>query len=134
MLADQNLPRFLWPLAIKYTAELKNRSPVKRLNGKSPYEVINGRKPDLSKILIFGTVVYYQNSQKAQSEKVTLPGIRGRFVGFADGSNGSIIKVWKEETRQIIKERNFEPDDDCKPYDRRRSTDEKKLDFGEDIW
>ncbi|KAH8723289.1 hypothetical protein GQ44DRAFT_595486, partial [Phaeosphaeriaceae sp. PMI808] len=85
MLADQNLPKFLWPLAIKYAAELKNRSPARRLKGKTPYEVINGSKPDISKILIFGTVVYYQNSQRAQSEKVTPRGIRGRFVGFADG-------------------------------------------------
>src|SRR5437588_1414030 len=83
MLADQNLPRSLWPLAVKYAAELKSRSPARRLKGKTPYEVINGSKPDLSRILIFGTVVYYQNDKRIQSEKITPRGIRGRFVGFA---------------------------------------------------
>ncbi|KAF2395484.1 hypothetical protein EJ06DRAFT_454672, partial [Trichodelitschia bisporula] len=85
MLSDQNLPRFLWPLAIQYAAELKKRSPARRLDGKTPYEVIYGTKPDLSRILIFGSVVYYQNDHRAQSEKVTPRGLRGRFVGFADG-------------------------------------------------
>jgi hypothetical protein len=134
MLADQNIPKFLWPLAIKYAAELKNRSPARRLNGKTPYEVINGRKPDISKILIFGTVVYYRNDQRAQSEKVTPRGIRGRFVGFAEGSNGSIIKVWKEGTRQITEERNFEIDDNCEPYNGHRFTEDEDLDFGEEAW
>jgi len=131
MLADQNLPKFLWPLAIQYAAYLKYRSPAKRLNGKTPYEIVQGTKPDLTEIRIFGTVVYYRNDQRDQSEKVTPRGIRGRFVGFVDGSNGSIIKVWKEGTRQVTEERNFEVVEDCEPYDRHESEDED-MDFGDE--
>ena len=77
--------------------------------------------------------MYYRNDQRAQSEKVTPRGIRGRFVGFAEGSNGSIIKVWKEGTRQVTEERNFEPVEDSEPYDGHQTEstkDEDDLDFG----
>ena len=44
---------------------------------------------------------------------------------------GSIIKVWKEGTRQVTEERNFEVVEDCEPYDRHESEDED-IDFGEE--
>jgi hypothetical protein len=130
MLSNQNLPRFLWPLAIKYAADLKFRSPAKRLKGKTPYDIVQGTKPDVSRIIRFGTVVYYQNDHRLKSEKVIPRGLRGRFVGFIDGSNGSIIQVWKEVTREVIDERNFAVDEGFKPYDGHQFNDDE-LNFGE---
>ncbi|KAF1987035.1 hypothetical protein K402DRAFT_420679 [Aulographum hederae CBS 113979] len=87
---------------------------------------------NLSRLLLFGLIVFYENSDRLQSEKVTPRGIRGRFVSFADESNGSVIKVWKEGTRQIIEERNFSVDEDSEPYNGHRfdPAEDEDLDFG----
>jgi hypothetical protein len=58
MLIDANLPKFLWPLAIKHAAYLKERSPAKR-TGKTPYEIWNKKKPDLSPLKTFGSTAYF---------------------------------------------------------------------------
>jgi len=67
--------------------------------------------------------------------------INDRLVGFADGSNGSIIKVWKEGTKQVTEERSFVAVEDCEPYNGHRDQednstedDEESLDLGQEVW
>jgi len=126
ILVDQNLPKFLWPLALKHAAYLKERSPAKRLKGKTPYEYWHKKKPDISHLKVFGSVAYF-SANPMQSEKFSDRGLRGRFVGY--DSDSTIHLIWIEGTREIRRERNVEIHEDHEPYNGRKYQ-EPDLDFG----
>jgi Reverse transcriptase (RNA-dependent DNA polymerase) len=123
MLLDAKLPKFLWPLALKHAAYLKERSPAKRLNGKTPYEQRHQRQPDLSHLVVFGSVAYY-GSKHAKSEKFASRGSRGRFVGY--DSDSTIHIIWIEGTREIRRERNVIIHEDYEPYDGHKHQDQNQ--------
>ena len=58
LLIASGLPRFLWEEAMKHSAWLQDRTPHRALNGKTPYEKGNKRKPNLAGIQEFGAAAY----------------------------------------------------------------------------
>ena len=54
------LPNTVWPLAYKYAAFLYNRSPVERISS-TPFELVYGYPPDVSRIRKFGQAVEVLN-------------------------------------------------------------------------
>ena len=57
MLHANGMPKFLWGEAINHAVYLKNRTPTKALDEKTPYEVFYGVKPNLKGLLEFGSKV-----------------------------------------------------------------------------
>ena len=58
---SSGLPRFLWEEAMKHTTWLQNRTPARALDGKTPYEMKNKRKPHLGGIQEFGVAAYVKD-------------------------------------------------------------------------
>jgi hypothetical protein len=58
MLHSSGLPTELWAEACSCAVYLQNRMAVKGVDGKTPYEVWNGVKPNLSHLRIFGSDVF----------------------------------------------------------------------------
>ena len=58
MLHDQDLPMHLWEEATRTPVYVKNRTPHKRLDNKTPEEAFFGEKPEVSNLRIFGCPVY----------------------------------------------------------------------------
>ena len=58
MLKDKNLPLELWEEAVSTCVYVLNRSSTKGVKGQMPYEKWNGRKPNVSHLKIFGSVVF----------------------------------------------------------------------------
>nr|GEX97702.1 retrovirus-related Pol polyprotein from transposon TNT 1-94 [Tanacetum cinerariifolium] len=54
MLIFYRVPLFLWAEAIATACFTQNRSIIHRRFNKTPYELINGRKPDISFLYVFG--------------------------------------------------------------------------------
>ena len=67
MIYDSGLPQNLWPWAISYSCYIRNHTPTAALDGKTPYEIFVGRKPDVSKLYPFGCDIWV----KDQSDKYT---------------------------------------------------------------
>eukprot|EP00253_Pinus_taeda_P023604 PITA_23604 len=59
MLHDQNLPKFLGAKASHATIYVQNRVPHQALENKTPKEVFTGMKLDISRIRIFGCLLYF---------------------------------------------------------------------------
>ena len=57
MLRDSGLPNTHWPRAIYQAAYILNRI-VSRKTGKSPYELLQGHKPEMRHLKIFGCLAY----------------------------------------------------------------------------
>ncbi|GKB88105.1 retrovirus-related pol polyprotein from transposon TNT 1-94, partial [Tanacetum coccineum] len=64
MLIFSHAPLFLWAEAIATACYTQNRSIIHRRFDKTPYELINSRKPDISFLHVFGALCYPKNYRK----------------------------------------------------------------------
>nr|GEZ16291.1 putative ribonuclease H-like domain-containing protein [Tanacetum cinerariifolium] len=64
MLIFSRAPLFLWDEVIATTCFTQNRSIIHRHFNKTPYELINGRKPDISFLHVFGALCYPKNDRE----------------------------------------------------------------------
>nr|GEX57133.1 hypothetical protein [Tanacetum cinerariifolium] len=64
MLIFSRAPLFLWAEAIATACFTQNRSIIHRHFNKTPYELINGRKPDISFLHVFGALCYPKNDRE----------------------------------------------------------------------
>jgi hypothetical protein len=100
MLVDADLPYYFWPLAAQTAAHIKNRVPHASLpSNKTPFELWMKRKPDLSHLRPFGSLVMACKGNSDSLNKVVAHGEEGRFVGYARDSCSYL--VWLKERRVI---------------------------------
>ena len=53
LLIASGLPRCLWAEAMAHACWIQNQTPMQALDGKTPYEMMTGRKPNLAGIQCF---------------------------------------------------------------------------------
>ena len=58
MLDEYNTPEALWAKAINTACYASNRLFLQKFLGKTPYELLNGKKPDVSFFRVFGCKCY----------------------------------------------------------------------------
>ena len=87
LLLESELPKSLWTYAVMTAAYIKNRCFNSRL-GKTPYEALIGKRPDLSNMHIFGSTcfAYVQNAKKLEARSK-----EGVFVGYDKGSPAYLV-------------------------------------------
>ncbi|GJX45748.1 retrovirus-related pol polyprotein from transposon TNT 1-94 [Tanacetum coccineum] len=91
MLIYVRAPLFLWAEAVAITCYTQNRSIIRRQHGKTPYEILHDRKPDLSYLHVFGSLCYPNND----SENL------GKLLAKADiASVASLVPV--EEAHALV--------------------------------
>nr|GEV29991.1 hypothetical protein [Tanacetum cinerariifolium] len=64
MLIFSHAPLFLWAEAIATACFTQNRSIIHCRFNKTPYELINDRKPDISFLYVFGALCYPKNDRE----------------------------------------------------------------------
>ncbi|GKD23268.1 retrovirus-related pol polyprotein from transposon TNT 1-94 [Tanacetum coccineum] len=103
MLIFSRAPLFLWAEAIVCVSpqNLPN-SPVD-LTNKTPYELINGRKPDISFLHVFGALRYPKNDHE-DIGKLGAKGDIGFFIGYS--ANSCAYRVYNQRTKKIIETMN----------------------------
>ena len=52
------LPKFLWAESVQHAVWLKDRTSTCALDGKTPYEMVHGIKPDLADLPEWGTKLF----------------------------------------------------------------------------
>ncbi|GJY39081.1 putative ribonuclease H-like domain-containing protein, partial [Tanacetum coccineum] len=85
MLIFSHAPLFLWAEAIATACYTQNRSIIHRRFNKTPYELINGRKPDISFLHVFGALCYPKNDHE-DIGKLDAKGDIGFFIGYSTDS------------------------------------------------
>nr|GEZ81269.1 hypothetical protein [Tanacetum cinerariifolium] len=103
MLIFSRAPLFLWAEAIATACFTQNRSIIHRRFHKTPYELINGRKPDISFLHVFEALCYPKNDP----EDIGKPGAKGDigfFIGYSTDS--CAYKVFNRRTKKIIETMN----------------------------
>ena len=64
MLDEYNTPEALWAKAINTACYASNRLFLQKFLGKTPYEMLNGKKPDVSFFRVFGCKCYIYKKQQ----------------------------------------------------------------------
>ena len=55
---DACLPQSYWEFSVEFTVHVYNRTPVKHIAWRTPFEVLNGKIPDISHLRVFGCGAY----------------------------------------------------------------------------
>ncbi|GJX62001.1 retrovirus-related pol polyprotein from transposon TNT 1-94 [Tanacetum coccineum] len=98
MLTFANLPLFLWAEAIATTCFTQNHSIIHKRFDKTPYEIINKRKPNIKFFHVFGCRCYLLNDYDDVGKLKAKRDI-GVFIGYSKESIA--FRVYNKRTRKI---------------------------------
>ncbi|GKE32403.1 integrase, catalytic region, zinc finger, CCHC-type containing protein, partial [Tanacetum coccineum] len=90
---------FLWTEAIATACYTQNRSIIRCHHGKTPYELLHDRKPDLSYLHVFGALSYPNNDSEDLGQLQAKANI-GIFIGYAPKKKA--YRIYNRRTRKII--------------------------------
>ncbi|GKD70700.1 retrovirus-related pol polyprotein from transposon TNT 1-94, partial [Tanacetum coccineum] len=85
--------------AIATACYTQNRSIIHRRFDKTPYELINGRKPDISFLHVFGALCYPKNDHE-DIGKLDAKGDICFFIGYS--ANSCSYRVYNRSTKKIM--------------------------------
>src|ERR1700710_887286 len=107
-MADSELPPEYWDFATEHFVFGHNYCYKPAIN-KTPYEALFGKKPDVSKLKIFGSLAYCyipkEKRNKLQSKA---------FPGILVGYSGSGYQVWNPINRDLVVSNHVEIKEDYK--------------------
>lgn len=104
MLEDARIDKVFWVQAVQVAAYISNRCPTSAIvSGKTPFEIWEGRKPNVSRFRVFGSSVFV-HVPKERRKKLDAKAWKGIFVGYS--SNG--YRVWNPERNEIIVARDVD--------------------------
>nr|GEY02532.1 hypothetical protein [Tanacetum cinerariifolium] len=98
MLTFANLPLFLWAEAIATACFTQNRSIIHKRFDKTPYELMNKRKPNIKFFRVFGCRCYLLNDYEDVGKLKAKGDIRV-FVGYSKKS--AAFRICNKRTRKI---------------------------------
>jgi hypothetical protein len=113
LLKSMKVPSMFWDEAMRTTVYLLNRSPIKALDSKTPYEAWHGKKSRVNHLRIFGCVSHVKslgpgiNKLADRSSKMV-------FIGYESGTKG--YRFFDPSTNKLVVSRDviFE---EGKPWD-----------------
>ncbi|GJX50144.1 retrovirus-related pol polyprotein from transposon TNT 1-94 [Tanacetum coccineum] len=90
MLNEQSLPQKFWCNAVDTSTYILNRILIRAILGKTPYELLRGRKPTLDYFRVFGSKCFILNI-KDYLTKFDPKSYEGVFLGYSQNSKAYII-------------------------------------------
>ncbi|GJT91443.1 retrovirus-related pol polyprotein from transposon TNT 1-94 [Tanacetum coccineum] len=112
MLNEQSLPQKFWCNAVDTSTYILNRILIRTILGKTPYEILRGRKPTLDYFRVFGSKCFILNT-KDYLTKFDPKSYEGVFLGYSQNSKAYIIL--NKHTRKIKESLNVTFDETPPP-------------------
>nr|GEV43083.1 retrovirus-related Pol polyprotein from transposon TNT 1-94 [Tanacetum cinerariifolium] len=108
MLIFSRVSLFLWAEAIATVCFTQNRSIIHQQFNKTPYELINGRKPNISFLHVFGALCYPKNDRE-DIGKLAAKGDIGFFIGYS--ADSCAYRIFNRRTKKIMETMNVSFDE-----------------------
>nr|GEX84299.1 retrovirus-related Pol polyprotein from transposon TNT 1-94 [Tanacetum cinerariifolium] len=108
MLTFANLPSFLWAEAIATACFTQNRSIIHKHFDKTPYDLMNKRKPNIKFFRVLGYRCYLLNDYEDVG-KLKAKGDIGVFVGYSKES--AAFRIYNKRTHKIHESVNVKFDE-----------------------
>ncbi|CAM8951647.1 unnamed protein product [Rhodiola kirilowii] len=99
MLIASGVPRGFWAEAVHAACHILNRASLQAMIGKTPYELLRGRKPNISHLKVFGCKCYVHNNGKESLGKFDARSDEGVFVGYS--SHSKAYKIFNLRLEQV---------------------------------
>lgn len=91
MRLDAGLPDSWWEFAVQHAVHVYNRTPIRRLGWKTPYEMMNGEAPSISHLRVFGCGAYVHIPAETRANKLAPKSELMIYLGAAPGGHGNIF-------------------------------------------
>lgn len=101
MLIDSGLAMNFWEEAVNTTCYVTNRSLIRSMIKKTPYELLNDRKPSIAHLKPFGCKCYVLNNGKDDLGKFDARSDEGVFIGYS--STSKAYRVFNKRTLCVEK-------------------------------
>jgi hypothetical protein len=88
MCLEACLPDSWWELAVEHTVHCYNRTPVHRLNWRTPFEALNKTAPNISHLQVFGCGAYVYLPQDMRKDKLAPKSELMVYLSVAEGIKG----------------------------------------------
>nr|GFC24980.1 retrovirus-related Pol polyprotein from transposon TNT 1-94 [Tanacetum cinerariifolium] len=108
MLIFSRASLFLWAEAIATVCFTQNCSIIHRRFNKTPYELINRRKPNISFLHVFGALCYPKNDRE-NIGKLGAKGDIGFFIGYS--ADSCAYRIYNRRTKKIMETMNVSFDE-----------------------
>ena len=112
LMLQMNVPKRFWSQGVLTATYLINRLPSRVLDSKSPYEVMQNKKINLSHLRIFGCTCY-AHIQSHHRDKLDPKAIKCVFMGYSSTQKG--YKCYNPCSRKLFVSRDVRFDE-LKPY------------------
>nr|GFC45674.1 retrovirus-related Pol polyprotein from transposon TNT 1-94 [Tanacetum cinerariifolium] len=100
MLIYAQAPLFLWAEAVATACFTQNHSIIRLRHGKTPYELLHNKLPDLSFFHVFDALYYPTNDSENLGKLQPMADI-GIFIGYAPTKKA--FRIYNRRTRRIVK-------------------------------
>jgi len=100
MMIDSCLDDPFWAEAINTASYLHAPSPLRSIEGKTPFQMLFGKAPDISHLRRFGCVVYKLIPKELRTGKFTPRSVECILVGYVNNTV-KIWRLWNPEGGQI---------------------------------
>ncbi|GKE20162.1 retrovirus-related pol polyprotein from transposon TNT 1-94 [Tanacetum coccineum] len=107
MLNEQSLPQKFWCNAVDTSTYILNRILIRAMLGKTPYELLRGRKPTLDYFRVFGSKCFILNT-KDYLTKFDPKSYEGIFLGYSQTSPLVDDDLDEEEAIKFTEKKNLE--------------------------
>ena len=111
ILSESSLPKYFWADTASTACYVMNRVLIRPILKKTPYELFNGRKPNIGQLKVFGCKCYVLNNGKESLGKFDEKANVGIFIGYSLSShayrvyNKSLMTI-EESIRVVFDETN----------------------------
>ena len=79
------LPESWWEFAVLHAVHVYNRTPVRRLQWRTPYEALHGVTPDVSHLQVFGCGAYVHIPENQRENKLAPKSELMVYIGHTEG-------------------------------------------------
>ncbi|GKA48753.1 retrovirus-related pol polyprotein from transposon TNT 1-94 [Tanacetum coccineum] len=112
MLNEQSLPQKFWCNVVDTSTYILNRILIRAILGKTPYEILRGRKPTIDYFRVFVSKCFILNTKDCLT-KFDPKSYEGVFLGYSQNSKAYIIL--NKHTRKIKESLNVTFDETPPP-------------------
>ena len=96
MLNEANIPKYFWADAVNTACYVMNRTIIRPILAKTPYELYKGRKPNISHLHVFGCKCFVLNNGKDNLGKFDAKADEGIFLGYSLSSKA--FRIYNKRT------------------------------------
>ncbi|KIJ06081.1 hypothetical protein PAXINDRAFT_92535, partial [Paxillus involutus ATCC 200175] len=80
------IPQSWWEFTTQQATHVYNRLPMDRLNWRTPFELLNGKQPDISHFRVFGCGAYVWLHPDVRANKLAAKSELMIYLGSAPGN------------------------------------------------